>query len=63
MGRNETLSTVHFVCESHLGVLSISSIIFKVHSSEFYFHNPITVHIELYFCYHFIHFLQSVGQY
>ena len=36
---------------------------FKVHSSEFYFHKPITVHIELYFCYRFIHFLQSVGQY
>ena len=35
----------------------------KVHSSEFYFHKPITVHIELYFCYRFIHFLQSVGQY
>ena len=35
----------------------------KVHSSEFHFHKPITVHIELYFCYHFIHFLQSVGQY
>ena len=29
---------------------------FKVHSSEFYFHKPITVHIELYFCYRFIHF-------
>ena len=37
--------------------------IVMVHSSEFYFHKPITVHIELYLCYHFIHFLQSVGQY
>ena len=35
----------------------------KVHLSEFSFHKPITVHIELNFCYHFIHFLQSVGQY
>ena len=35
---------------------SLRHFYFKVHSSEFYFHNPITVHIELYFCYRFIHF-------
>ena len=35
----------------------------KVLSGEFYFHKPITVRIELYFCYHFIHFLLFVGQY
>ena len=31
--------------------------ILKVVSSEFYFHKPITVHIELYLFYRFIHFL------
>ena len=35
----------------------------KVVSSEFYFHKPITVHIELYLFYHFIHFLLYIGQY
>ena len=35
----------------------------KVVSSEFYFHKPITVHIELYFFYRFIHFLLYIGQY
>ena len=29
----------------------------KVVSSEFYFHKPITVHIELYLFYRFIHFI------
>ena len=38
-------------------------LVFKVLSSEFYFHKPITVHLELYFCYCFIHFLLFVGQY
>ena len=38
-------------------------VLLKVLSSEFYFHKPITVHLELYFCYHFIHFLLFVGQY
>ena len=33
----------------------------KVVSSEFYFHKPITVHIELYLFYHFIHFLLYIG--
>ena len=37
--------------------------LFKVVSSEFYFHKPITVHIELYLFYHFIHFLLYIGQY
>ena len=36
---------------------------FKVVSSEFYFHKPITVHIELYIFYRFIHFLLYIGQY
>ena len=35
----------------------------KVVSSEFYFHKPITVHIELYIFYRFIHFLLYIGQY
>ena len=34
----------------------------KVVSSEFYFHKPITVYIELYLFYHFIHFLLYIGQ-
>ena len=37
--------------------------VFKVVSSEFYFHKPITVHIELYLFYRFIHFLLYIGQY
>ena len=35
----------------------------KVVSSEFYFHKPITVHIELYLFYRFINFLLYIGQY
>ena len=35
----------------------------KVVSSEFFFHKPITVHIELYLFYCFIHFLLYIGQY
>ena len=35
----------------------------KVVSSEFYFHKPITVHIELYLYHRFIHFLLYIGQY
>ena len=35
----------------------------EVVSSEFYFHNPITVHIELYLFYRFIHFLLYICQY
>ena len=38
-------------------------VLFKVVSSEFYFHKPITVHIELYLFYRFIHFLLYIGQY
>ena len=41
----------------------IASIGVKVVSSEFYFHKPITVHIELYLFYCFIHFLLYIGQY
>ena len=37
--------------------------IIKVVSSEFYFHKPITVHIELYLFYRFIHLLLYIGQY
>ena len=36
---------------------------FKVVSAEFYFHKPITVHLELYLFYCFIHFLLYIGQY
>ena len=36
---------------------------FKVLSAEFYFRKPITVHLELYLFYHFIHFLLYIGQY
>ena len=35
----------------------------KVLSAEFYFHKPITVHLELYLFYRFIHFLLYIGQY
>ena len=35
----------------------------KVLSAEFYFHKPITVHLELYLFYSFIHFLLYIGQY
>ena len=49
----------------------VSSILFtrhfpiglKVVSAEFYFHKPITVHLELYLFYCFIHFLLYIGQY
>ena len=37
--------------------------IFKVLSAEFYFHKTITVHLELYLFYCFIHFLLYIGQY
>ena len=42
---------------------AISPITLKVVSSKFYFHKPITVHIELYLFYRFIHFLLYIGQY
>ena len=35
----------------------------KVLSAEFYFHKLITVHLELYLFYCFIHFLLYIGQY
>ena len=35
----------------------------KVLSAEFYFHKPITVHLEIYLFYCFIHFLLYIGQY
>ena len=38
-------------------------LVLRVVSSEFYFHKPITVHIELYLFYRFIHFLLYIGQY
>ena len=31
--------------------------------TEIYFHKPITVHLELYLFYRFIHFLLYIGQY
>ena len=37
--------------------------VIKVLSAEFYFHKPITVHLELYLFYRFIHFLLYIGQY
>ena len=35
----------------------------KVHSAKFYFHKPITVQLELYLFYCFIHYLLYIGQY
>ena len=35
----------------------------KVLSAKFYFHKPITVHLELYLFYCFIHFVLYIGQY
>ena len=35
----------------------------KVLSAEFYFHKPITVHLELYLFYRFINFVLYIGQY
>ena len=37
--------------------------VLKVLSAKFYFHKPITVHLELYLFYCFIHFLLYIGQY
>ena len=37
--------------------------VIKVLSAKFYFHKPITVHLELYLFYHFIHFVLYIGQY
>ena len=37
--------------------------VLKVLSAEFYFHKPITVHLELYLFYCFIQFLLYIGQY
>ena len=36
-------------------------ILFKVLSAKFYFQKPITVHLELFYC--FIHFVLYIGQY
>ena len=35
----------------------------KVLSAEFYFYKPITLHLELYLFYCFIHFVLYIGQY
>ena len=48
------------VAYAHLGKLRS---VIKVLSAEFYFHKPITVHLELYLFYCFIHFLLYIGQY
>ena len=42
---------------------NVPGLFIKVVSSEFYFHKQITVHIELYLFYRFIHFLLYIGQY
>ena len=46
-----------------LVLASILDPCFKVLSAEFYFHKPITVHLELYLFYCCIHFLLYIGQY
>ena len=53
---NLSVCTVSKICNFFIGR-------FKVVSSEFYFHKPITAHIELYLFYRFIHFLLYIGQY
>ena len=45
------------------GNLSSMQLFIEVLSAEFYFHKPITVHLELYLFYCFIHFLLYIGQY
>ena len=47
---------LHYVNSKHYCVV-------KVLSAEFYFYKPITVHLELYLFYCFIHFLLYIGQY
>ena len=37
--------------------------VIKVLSAEFYFHKPITLHLELYLFYCFINFVLYIGQY
>ena len=49
--------------QQHLSMTSQKVVTLKVLSAEFYFHKPITVHLELYLFYCFIHFLLFVGQY
>ena len=48
---------------SHFAVSFKKIVGIKVLSAEFYFHKPITVHLELYLFYRFIHFLLYIGQY
>ena len=48
----------HSLSDSHVTISLL-----KVLSAEFYFHKPITVHLELYLFYCFIHFLLYIGQY
>ena len=60
MGSVEKVIDVFF----WLGVCIVSRILaFKVLSAEFYFHKPITLHLELYLFYCFIHFVLYIGQY
>ena len=47
----------------HQSPSTVYNKLFKVLSAEFYFHKPITVHLELYLFYCFIHFLLYIGQY
>ena len=58
------------ILDEHLqnldGVLSKlrdMGLLLKVLSAQFYFHKPITVHLELYLFYRFIHFLLYISQY
>ena len=51
------------MARNNVGVICRRCLCIKVVSSEFYFHKPITVHIELYLFYRFIHFLLYIGQY
>ena len=43
--------------------MKVNHILLKVLSAKFYFHKPITVHLELYLFYCFIHFVLYIGQY
>ena len=56
---NTAKSTTHFGLANE----AVMSNRVKVLSAEFYFHQPITVHLELYLFYCFIHFLLYIGQY
>ena len=58
----QVVATSHFI-NGRGFTCAINSNLLKVVSAEFYFHKPITVHLELYLFYCFIHFLLYIGQY